>query len=109
VPGPADTERGAADARFFSIGEPRWLEYGALTLQRVRHVLRDLVARRAATDPNLHYLDGRDLFGEDDLNDLPDALHPNAAGYRRMGERFATLAFGARGPFAAASRLEAAP
>jgi hypothetical protein len=109
TPGPADIERGAEVARFFSLGDPRWLEYGALTLQRVRHILRDLVGRRAATDPNLHYLDGRDLFGQDDLLDLPDALHPNAAGYRRMGERFAALAFGPRGPFATTSRAEATP
>jgi hypothetical protein len=89
---------------FRSIGDPRWLEYGALTLERVRGVLRDLVDRRSAADPNLHYLDGRDLFGEADLADLPDALHPNTAGYRRMGERFAAFAFGAGGPFAEATR-----
>jgi lysophospholipase L1-like esterase len=30
--------------------------------------------------------------------DLPDGLHPNAAGYQRMGERFHRLAF-QDGPF----------
>ena len=30
-----------------------------------------------------------DLFGADDAADLPDDLHPNPAGYVRMGERFA--------------------
>jgi lysophospholipase L1-like esterase len=42
-------------------------------------------------------LDGLALFGPDDAGDLPDALHPNAAGYRRMGERFHAMAF-AGGP-----------
>lgn len=32
---------------------------------------------------------------------LPDQLHPDAATHRRMGERFAALAFGSGGPFAA--------
>jgi hypothetical protein len=109
TPGPSETVPDVPVTRFRSIGDRRWLEYGALTLQRVRPILRDLVARRAASDPNLHYLDGRDLFGEDDLLDLPDALHPNAAGYRRMGERFAAWAFGEGGPFARPSRVEAAP
>jgi hypothetical protein len=104
APGPTDTDRTAPAVLFRSIGDPRWLEYGALTLERVRRVLRDLVDRRAAADPNLHYLDGRELFGEADLADLPDALHPTTAGYRRMGERFAAYAFGAGGPFADATR-----
>ena len=43
---------------------------------------------------------GASCSGEDDLDDLPDGLHPNAAGYQRMGERFHALAFGAGGPFA---------
>jgi lysophospholipase L1-like esterase len=58
-----------------------------LTLAKVREILREIVARRS--DPNLHYLDGLELFGPDDVADLPDGLHPNAAGYQRMGERFA--------------------
>jgi lysophospholipase L1-like esterase len=56
--------------------------------------------RQRAGDAELHLLDGRRLFGEGDVADLPDGLHPNNAGYRRMGERFAALAFGASGPFA---------
>jgi hypothetical protein len=31
---------------------------------------------------------------------LPDRLHPDAATHRRVGERFAALAFGTGGPFA---------
>ena len=57
-------------------------------------------ARRDAGDANLHYLDGRELFNESDLDDLPDGLHPNGDGYIRMGERFAKLAFADGGPFA---------
>jgi len=48
------------------------------------------------------YLDGLTLFAEPDLDDLPDGLHPNAAGLRRMGERFAALAFAPGGAFAKA-------
>jgi lysophospholipase L1-like esterase len=40
---------------------------------------------------NLTYLDGPKLFNEADVADLPDILHPNDAGYQRMGERFAKL------------------
>jgi hypothetical protein len=57
-----------------------------LTLESIRIAMRAIVSRRL--DPNLYYLDGRELFGEADLADLPDGLHPNAAGYRTMGERF---------------------
>ena len=63
---------------------------GALSLVRIRAIIADAVEkRRAAGDPALHYVDGLDLFGADDAHDLPDDLHPNPAGYRRMGERFA--------------------
>ena len=63
---------------------------GCLSLTRVREILEGAVdARRAAGDANLHYVDGLDLFGEADADDLPDDLHPNPAGYQRMGERFA--------------------
>ena len=70
---------------------------GALTLQRIRSLLAESVEVRK--DANLHYLDGLNLFGADDAGDLPDALHPNPAGYRRMGERFARRAFGPNGAF----------
>ena len=44
------------------------------------------------------------LFGPDDVGDLPDGLHPNPAGYQRMGERFHALAFQGDGPFAGCNR-----
>ena len=77
------------------------LRPGSLTLRRMREIIEAVVAaRRAARDANLHYLDGLELFGEADVGDLPDALHPNGDGYVRMGERFAWLAFGPGVPLA---------
>lgn len=102
TPGPTDAVAGPDGApRCVALGDPADVARGALTLSVVREELAGIVARRvAAGDANLHYLDGRELFGADDLADLPDGLHPNAAGYRRMGERFAALAFGPGGVFA---------
>ena len=79
---------------------PAALAVGALTLRRIRELEREIVsARRTAGDRQLHLLEGPELFGADDVEDLPDGLHPNADGYRRMGERFHQLAF-VDGPFA---------
>jgi hypothetical protein len=74
-----------------------------LTLNVIRDEVARLVVQRAADDPNLHYLDGRDLYGRADFAELPlpDQLHPDAATHRRIGERFAALAFAPGGPFAA--------
>lgn len=69
----------------------------ALTLRRIRAILEEVVQIRS--DSNLHYLDGLTLFGEADVADLPDLLHPNGDGYVRIGERFAKAAFGPKGPF----------
>ncbi len=62
---------------------------GALTLRDVRSILHTAVEQRRATDPNLRYLDGLTLFGEEDLDHLPDGLHPDTVGYERIGRRFA--------------------
>lgn len=63
---------------------------GRLSVGRIRDVLAEIVDRRRALgDDVLEYLDGRELFGPDDVDDLPDGLHPNSVGYGRMGERFA--------------------
>jgi len=70
------------------------LRQGALSLKRIRELMAELVLQRnQAGDSNLHYLDGLELFGAADAADLPDLLHPNSAGYRRMGERFASRVF----------------
>ncbi len=71
-----------------------------LTLTIIRAELARIVGARAAADPHLHLLDGRELYGEADFADLPlpDQLHPDAATHRRIGERFAEHAFGPGGP-----------
>ncbi len=87
--------------KIYTPDRPEALALGALTARRIRQLLASIVERRrGAGDAHLHYLDGLALFADADLDDLPDGLHPNAAGLKRMGERFAALAFGADGPFA---------
>lgn len=79
-----------ASGRFVTIEGHSIIRDGCMTLTRVRSIIEEVVGiRRAAGDQNLHYLDGLTLFGADDAGDLPDDLHPNPAGYIRMGERFA--------------------
>ncbi|WP_327064218.1 GDSL-type esterase/lipase family protein [Kitasatospora purpeofusca] len=95
-PGPTSVGR---DGRITALGDPAEVALGALSLQVVRDELARIVAARRARDPHLHYLDGRELLGPAEVDDLPDGLHPSAAAYRRMGERFARHAFADRGPF----------
>jgi hypothetical protein len=98
-PGPSTVR----DGRSVVVERPVELAFGALSIGRIRALVAAVVERRRkAGDANLHFLDGRALFGAGDVADLPDGLHPNNAGYRRMGERFAALAFGEGGPLASA-------
>ncbi|MEV1084428.1 GDSL-type esterase/lipase family protein [Streptomyces sp. NPDC050211] len=105
TPGPAFpdfSEISEGRLRFGALGDPAERASGKLTLRVIREELARIVAQRSADDPNLHYLDGRELYGEADYAELPlpDELHPDAATHRRMGERFAARAFTADGPFA---------
>lgn len=93
VPGP--------DGRSHVVSGLEDLRATCLTLTKIRRTLADIVrVRRDLGDANLHHLDGLELFGPADAADLPDDLHPNAAGYVRMGERFAAFAFAGGGPLA---------
>jgi len=78
--------------KFVTVAGNESLREGCLTLVRVRKLISGVVAARSeAGDEQLSYLDGLGLFGQSDAGDLPDDLHPNAAGYVRMGERFAPV------------------
>ncbi|MFD7769670.1 GDSL-type esterase/lipase family protein [Streptomyces sp. NPDC059787] len=105
TPGPTayDFSRlGEGRLLFTAAGDPAERAEGKLTLDVIRDELKRIVTRRAADDPNVHYLDGRDLYGEADHSELPlpDRLHPDAATHRRIGARFAAHAFAAEGgPF----------
>ena len=102
TPGPGTPvfENGAV--HFEATGDPAEVPAGRLTLRVIREALAGLVARRSAADPHLSHLDGRELYGEADVAELPlpDALHPDAATHLRMGERFAALAFAPGRPLA---------
>ena len=87
-PGPSIVRRGTSAV----VERPEELAFGALSIGRIRELIAEVVGQRQkAGDGQLSLLDGRELFGEGDLADLPDGLHPNTAGYRRMGERFAAI------------------
>ncbi|MDG5804432.1 SGNH/GDSL hydrolase family protein [Streptomyces ossamyceticus] len=105
TPGPCApdfTGVGEGRLRFRAMGDPAEVPLGKLNLEVIRAELARLVADRAKSDPNLHHLDGRDLYGEKDVeaHPLPDDLHPDAPTHRLMARRFAARAFTAEGPFA---------
>ncbi|MGW3309506.1 GDSL-type esterase/lipase family protein [Streptomyces sp. NPDC001073] len=102
TPGPLMPELDGGAVRFRATGDPAERAAGRLTLTMIREALADVVQQRAADDPHLHYLDGRDLYGETDFAELPlpDEVHPDPAGHRRIGENFGRLVFGEGGPFA---------
>jgi len=105
TPGPGAFDQDAlaeGQLRFRATGDPAERAAGKLTLVVIREELDRIVRERAAEDPNLHYLDGLELYGPADADDLPlpDRLHPDAATHRLIGERFAALVFGAGGALA---------
>lgn len=107
TPGPTapDLSRiSEGELSFLASGDPDEVANGKLTLNVIRDELARIVKQRATDDPQLYYLDGRELYGEADFArlPLPDQLHPDAATHEHLGERFAALAFGADGAFAAA-------
>jgi hypothetical protein len=84
------------DGRVYVVPRAAELDVGALTLRRIRELMGSVVEARS--DPNLHLLDGLSLLGPGEEDLLPDGLHPNAAGYALMADRFYDLAV-RKGPF----------
>jgi len=104
TPGPCFpdfSDIGEGRLRFRTLGDPAERASGKLTLRAIREELARIVAQRSAEDPNLHYLDGLELYGESDTAKLPlpDDLHPDAETHRLMGERFAGAVFEGDGVF----------
>ncbi|MEU7767765.1 GDSL-type esterase/lipase family protein [Nocardia sp. NPDC049190] len=105
TPGPLMPDFDGGTVRFKATGDPAERAAGRLTLTVIRDELARIVAQRSADDPNLHYLDGRDLYGEQDYAEfpLPDEVHPDPAAHRRIGANFGRLVFGDGGVFATTS------
>ncbi|MBD0691876.1 GDSL-type esterase/lipase family protein [Streptomyces sp. CBMA123] len=100
TPGPLAPDFTTGTLRFRATGEPA---PGRLTLTVIRDELARIIeARTADGDPDLHYLDGRALYGETDhdTHPLPDALHPSPEAHRLIATRFTHLAFGPGAPLA---------
>ncbi len=93
---PAGLETGSL--RFVAVGDPADTQNGKLALEPIRALLTQVIADRA-NDPNLHFLNGLDLYGPGDTgaHPLPDGLHPDAQTHRLIGQRFAETAFGTDG------------
>lgn len=103
TPGPGAMDMDALKegrVAFKATGDPS--DPTRLTLTNIRRELERVVAQRAAHDANLHYLDGRELYGKADFAELPlpDGLHPDTPAHRRIGTRFAERVFAPGGPFA---------
>ncbi|RYG23175.1 MAG: lipase, partial [Burkholderiales bacterium] len=98
TPGPGQFDFAAlAEGRllFRAEGNAEEVAKGKLTLVAIRQKMQAIVAQRSVSDPNIHYLDGLELYGAEDnqLLPLPDALHPDAAVHDLMGRRFAEKVF----------------
>lgn len=99
TPGPTMFDNAAlreGRLQFQAAGNAADVAQGKLTLAVIRDQLRAIVQQRAERDAHIHYIDGLALYGVDDhaRHPLPDALHPDAASHRFIGERFADLVFG---------------
>ncbi len=101
TPGPSGPDMEAmsrGEMRFVATGDPAEVPAGKLTLRVIRDELARIVAERSRADSNLHHLDGRELYGEEDAVGLPlpDELHPDAATHQLIGQRFAELVLAPR-------------
>lgn len=98
TPGPGQFDFAAlAEGRllFRAEGNAEEVAKGKLTLVTIRQKMREIVAQRSVSDPNIFYLDGLELYGAEDSEKLPlpDALHPDTAVHDLIGRRFAEKVF----------------
>lgn len=98
TPGPGQFDLAALAAGktlFRAEGNPEDAARGKLTLTSIRAKMAEIIAQRAADDPNIHFVDGLELYGPDDhaRMPLPDALHPDAESHALIGRRFADKVF----------------
>lgn len=103
TPGPSALDPQAlagGEIRFMSTGDPADIAGGRLDLPTVREALAEVCAARE--DPQLHHIDGLDLYGAQDEAELPlpDALHPGPEAHARIAERFVERIFADGGAFA---------
>ena len=69
-----------------------------MTLERMRvEVAETVESFRRRGDENIYYVDGLKLFDASLTEHLPDDLHPDAEGYKRMGENFLKEVFEVQG------------
>jgi len=60
----------------------------------MRAEMKEVVAKlRADGDGKLYYIDGLSLFGSELVEFLPDRLHPDGEGHRRLAKNFEQEAF----------------
>jgi hypothetical protein len=74
------------------VSPPRETAPGAtgLTLCNIREMLQEVVSRlKACGDDQVQYFEGLSMCGHNDVDCLPDDLHPDGDGYEMMGRRFA--------------------
>lgn len=82
------------DDKWIAIPGHDEIKTGCLNLKRIRKIISEVVTiRQQAGDEHIAYLNGLALLNEDDADDLPDDLHPDTNGYRKIGERFAKEVF----------------
>ncbi len=59
-----------------------------MTLVLMRQWLQEIIENmRCSGDNNLYYINGLEIFSEDDSYHLPDCLHPSSVGYQMIGDR----------------------
>jgi lysophospholipase L1-like esterase len=97
-----DTPLAIVSPFLLQMGEDAGDQQG-LSAARMRTLLAEVVAtHREHGDARVHHVDGLALFGPADAAHQPDGVHPDAIGYRRIGERFHAAMLAPGRPLAAA-------